>query len=104
MYFINELKYSKRSERGTKDAIFLFWLLQKLSDRTLLSYELLLPCDETSTLYSLPTFFFMFIAPLRWLPRVFTNNPSYEAYVTEANLVTLSLRFCSRDSPLRLPI
>ena len=41
---------------------------------------------------------------LRWLPRVFTNNPSYEAYVTEANLVTLSLRFCSRDSPLRLPI
>ena len=26
------------------------------------------------------------------------------AYVTERNLVTLSLRFCSRDSPLRLPI
>ena len=42
--------------------------------------------------------------PLRWLPRVFTNNPSYLAYVTERNLVTLSLRFCSRDSPLRLPI
>ena len=41
---------------------------------------------------------------LRWLPRVFTNNPSYQAYVTEGNLVTLSLRFCSRDSPLRLPI
>ena len=41
---------------------------------------------------------------LRWLPRVFTNNPSYLAYVTERNLVTLSLRFCSRDSPLRLPI
>ena len=63
MYFINELKYSKRSEQGTNDAMFLFWLLQKLSDRTLLSYELLLPCDETSTLYSLPTFSFMFIAP-----------------------------------------
>ena len=42
--------------------------------------------------------------PLRWIPRVFTNNPSYLAYVTERNLVTLSLRFCSRDSPLRLPI
>ena len=42
--------------------------------------------------------------PLRWLPRVFTNNASYQAYVTERNLVTLSLRFCSRDSPLRLPI
>ena len=41
---------------------------------------------------------------LRWLPRVFTNNPSYQAYVTEGNLVTLSLRYCSRDSPLRLPI
>ena len=41
---------------------------------------------------------------LRWLPRVFTNNPSYLAYVRERNLVTLSLRFCSRDSPLRLPI
>ena len=37
---------------------------------------------------------------LRWLPRVFTNNPSYLAYVTERNLVTLSLRFCSRDSPI----
>ena len=44
------------------------------------------------------------IGALRWLPRVFTNNPSYQAYVTEGNLVTLSLRFCSRDSPLRLPI
>ena len=64
MYFINELKYSKRYEQGTNDAIFLFWLLQKLSDRTLLSYELLLPCDETSTLYNFPTFSFMFIAPL----------------------------------------
>ena len=41
---------------------------------------------------------------LRWLPRVFTNNPRYQAYATEGNLVTLSLRFCSRDSPLRLPI
>ena len=41
---------------------------------------------------------------LRWLPRVFTNNPSYLAYVTEGNLVTLSLRFCSQNSPLRLPI
>ena len=41
---------------------------------------------------------------LRWLPTVFANNPSYQAYVTEGNLVTLSLRFCSRDSPLRLPI
>ena len=44
------------------------------------------------------------ISHLRWLPRVFTNNASYLAYVTERNLVTLSLRFCSRDSPLRLPI
>ena len=44
------------------------------------------------------------VVDLRWLPRVFTNNPSYQAYVTEGNLVTLSLRFCSRDSPLRLPI
>ena len=43
------------------------------------------------------------LTDLRWLPRVFTNNPSYQAYVTEGNLVTLSLRFCSRDSPLRLP-
>ena len=66
MCFINELKYSKRSEQETNDAMFLFWLLQKLSDRTLLSYELLLPCDETSTLYSLPTFSFMFIAPLNF--------------------------------------
>ena len=41
---------------------------------------------------------------LRWLPRIFTNNLSYLAYVTEENLVTLSLQFCSRDSPLRLPI
>ena len=32
------------------------------------------------------------VNPLRWLPRVFTNNPSYQAYVTEQNLVTLSLR------------
>ena len=29
---------------------------------------------------------------LRWLPRVFTNNASYIEYVTERNLVTLSLR------------
>ena len=64
MYFINELKHSKRSGQGTNDAMSLFWLLQKISDRTLLSYELLLPCDETSTLYSFPTFSFMFIAPL----------------------------------------
>ena len=41
---------------------------------------------------------------LRWLPRIFTNNLCYLAYVTEGNLVTLSLRFCSRDSPLRLLI
>ena len=41
---------------------------------------------------------------LRWLPRVFTNNPSYLAYDTEGNLLTLSLRFGSRNSPLRLPI
>ena len=41
---------------------------------------------------------------LRWLAIVFTNNPSYVAYVTERNVVTLSLRFCSRDSPLRLLI
>ena len=41
---------------------------------------------------------------LRWLPRVFTSNPSCIAGVTERNLVTLSLRFCSRASPLRLPI
>ena len=66
MYFINELKYSKRSEQGTNDAMSLFCLLQKLSDRTLLSYELLLPCDETSTLYSLPTFSFMFLDPLNF--------------------------------------
>ena len=32
---------------------------------------------------------------LRRLPRVFTNDPSYLAYVTEGNLVTLSLLFCS---------
>ena len=41
---------------------------------------------------------------LRWLPRVFTNNPSYLAYVTERDLVTLSLRFGSRNSPLSLPM
>ena len=41
---------------------------------------------------------------LRLLLRVFTNNASYLACVTERNLVTLSLRFCSWDSPLRLPI
>ena len=46
----------------------------------------------------------LFIFCLRWLPRVFTNNASYLASVTERNLVTLSLRFCSRDSLLRLPI
>ena len=28
----------------------------------------------------------------------------YLAYVTEGYLVTLSLRFCSRNSPLRLPV
>ena len=41
---------------------------------------------------------------LRWLPRVFTNNPSYLAYDAEGNLVTLSLRFGSRNSPLSLPM
>ena len=41
---------------------------------------------------------------LRWLPGVFTNNPSYLAYDTEGNLVTLSLRFGSRNSPLSLPM
>ena len=41
---------------------------------------------------------------LRWLPRVFTNNPSYLAYDTEGHLVTLSLRFGSRNSPLSLPM
>ena len=41
---------------------------------------------------------------LRWLPRVFSNNPSYLAYDTEGNLVTLSLRFGSRNSPLSLPM
>ena len=78
MYFINELKFSKRSDQGTNDAMFLFWLLQKLSDRTLLSYQLLLPCDETSTLYSLPTFSVMFIAPLKGNSRVgqhFSEKP-----------------------------
>ena len=41
---------------------------------------------------------------VRWLPRVFTNNPSYLAYDTKGNLVTLSLRFGSRNSPIRLPM
>ena len=41
---------------------------------------------------------------LRWLPRVFTNNPSYLAYDTKGNLVTLSLRFGSRNSPISLPM
>ena len=41
---------------------------------------------------------------LRWLPRVFSNNPSYLAYDTEGNVVTLSLRFGSRNSPLSLPM
>ena len=41
---------------------------------------------------------------LRWLPRVFTNNPSYLAHDTKRNLVTLSLRFGSRNSPISLPI
>ena len=41
---------------------------------------------------------------LRWLPRVFTNNPSFLAYDAEGNLVTLSLRFGSRNSPLSLPV
>ena len=36
---------------------------------------------------------------LRWLPRVFTNNPSYLAYDTKGNLVTLSLLFGSGNSP-----
>ena len=79
---VNEQKYSKRSEQGTNDAMSLFWLLQKLSDRTLLPYELLpLPCDETSTLYSLPTFSFMFIAPLNFecrtsIQRVISKCPT----------------------------
>ena len=38
---------------------------------------------------------------LRWLPRVFTNNPSHLAYFTEGTLLTLSLRFCSQVSPRR---
>ena len=41
---------------------------------------------------------------LRWLPRVFTNNPSYLAYDTEGNPVTMSLRSGSRNSPLTLPL
>ena len=46
----------------------------------------------------------LLFAIFKVLPRVFTKNPSYPAYVTEGNLVTFSLRFCSLDSPLRLPI
>ena len=41
------------------------------------------------------------IYSVRWLPRVFTNNPSYLAYDAEWNLVTLSLRFGSRNSPCK---
>ena len=61
---------------------------------------LLRRCQDTYTLWKI-TYCLQF---LRWLPRVFTKNPSYPAYVTEGNLVTFSLRFCSLDSPLRLPI
>ena len=70
MYFKNEfeLKYSKRSDHVTDDAMSLFWSGKKLSGRTLLSCKFSLPCDETSTLYSprprFPTFSLMFIAPL----------------------------------------
>ena len=41
---------------------------------------------------------------LRWLPRVFTNNPSSLAYDAEGYLVALSLPFGSRNSPLSLPM
>ena len=54
--------------------------------------------------FTAETLIYIYKLILRWLPRVFTNNPSYLAYVTERNLVTLSLGFCSRNSPLRLPI
>ena len=43
MYFKNELKYSKRSRHVTDVVMPLFWLLQKLSGRTLLSYKFSLP-------------------------------------------------------------
>ena len=70
MYFKETLKYSKHSDHVTDDAMSLFWSLQKLSGRALLSYKFSLPCDKTSTLYSsrpsLPTFSLMFIVPLNF--------------------------------------
>ena len=59
---------------------------------------------KVSNVWRFGFFELLVFEPLRWLPRVFTNNPSYLAYVTERDLVTLSLRFCSQDSPLSLPI
>ena len=50
MYFKHELKYSKRSGYATDDVESFFWLLQKLSCRTLLPCTFL-PCNKTSTLY-----------------------------------------------------
>ena len=67
---LKKLKYSKRSDHMTDDVMSLFWSLQKLSGRALLSYKFSLPCDKTSTLYSprpsLPTFSLMFIVPLNF--------------------------------------
>ena len=58
------------------------------------------PCEWSNFAHQL----FQALKNLRWLPRVFTNNPSYLAYDTKGNLVTLSLRFGSRNSPLSLPM
>ena len=49
---LKKIKYSKRSDHVTDDVMSLFWSLQKLSGRALLSYKFSLPCDKTSTLYS----------------------------------------------------
>ena len=77
MCFKNELKYSKRSRHVTDVVMPLFWLLQKLSGRTLLSYKFSLPCDKKSTLYSpqpsFPTFSLMFIVPFNFKCRTSTG-------------------------------
>ena len=91
--FVNNMEQIGCAVTSTSEAPFLMsQLLSKLdaSDNIEFGREMLRMGKEENV--------------LRWLPRVFTNNPSYLAYVTEGNLVTLSLRFCSQNSPLRLPI
>ena len=41
---------------------------------------------------------------LRWLPRVFTNDPPLLGWVTKEKLVVLYLSFCFRDLLVWVPM